>query len=148
MTQNNEYRNGVGLTNRVAVGWLTAAMLVGCATTPLPEPVVGAKAQLDPLVEYRYLGVVDRSTTGATARSQQVIAAFKKQWACPTNGAHSGPCPGWAIDHVIPLDCGDVDAVWNMQWLPDQIKSQKGEFSKDHFERRIYGGHELSKGCP
>ena len=120
---------------------------IGCATAPLPE-TAGSKPQLDPLVEYRYQGVVERNTTGATARSQQVIAAFKKQWACPANGAHSGACPGWAIDHVIPLDCGGVDAVWNMQWLPDQIKSQKGEFSKDHFERRIYGGTPSAKVAP
>jgi hypothetical protein len=39
-------------------------------------------------------------------------------------------------------------AVFNMQWLPDAIKSAKGPFTKDHFERRVYEGHALSKGCP
>jgi len=32
--------------------------------------------------------------------------------------------------------------------LADQIKSLRGELSKDHFERRIYGGNGISKGCP
>lgn len=113
-------------------------LLSGCSSTP----------SLDPLVEYRYKGVVDRTATGATLRDPKVIAAFKNRWACPSTGHHTGACPGWAIDHIVPLDCGGVDAVVNMQWLPDQIKSQRGEFSKDHFERRIYGGHGISKGCP
>lgn len=103
---------------------------------------------LDPLVDYRFVGNVVRDTDTTTLRSTKVIYAFKKQWACPVTGAHIGSCPGWAIDHVIPLACGGVDAVYNMQWLPNEIKSAKGEFSKDHFERRIYGGNKLSKGCP
>ena len=103
---------------------------------------------IDPLVDYRLSPTVFRGTTGATLRSDKVIAAFIRQWACPATGKHSGACPGWAIDHVIPLDCGGKDVVWNMQWLPDQIKSERGEFSKDHFERRIYGGNAMSKGCP
>lgn len=147
MTPYNKHSSATGIWKRLAVGWFAAAILAGCATAPQPAPVKSGY-QLDPLVEYRYLGVVERSPTGETARSQQVIAAFKKHWACPANGAHSGPCQGWAIDHVIPLACGGADAVWNLQWLPDQIKLQKGEFSKDHFERRIYGGHAMSEGCP
>jgi hypothetical protein len=103
---------------------------------------------LDPLKDIRYAGQVNRGPTGATARSTRTIAAFKSQWACPATGKHAGACPGWAIDHVVPLDCGGVDAVWNMQWLPDQIKSAAGPFNKDHFERRVYGGNKLSAGCP
>jgi 5-methylcytosine-specific restriction endonuclease McrA len=103
---------------------------------------------LDPLVDYRLGTEVLRDAKGNTLRSDKVPAAFRKLWACPVTGAHIGSCPGWAIDHVIPLACGGKDAVWNMQWLPDQIKSDRGEFSKDHFERRIYGGNNLSKGCP
>lgn len=110
--------------------------------------LVGHAQTLDPLKDYRYTGQVLRDAKGNTLRSTKVIAAFKKQWACPVTGKHSGACPGWAIDHIVPLDCGGVDAVWNMQWLPDEIKSAQGTFSKDHFERRVYGGNNLSKGCP
>jgi hypothetical protein len=106
------------------------------------------KPALDLLIDYRYVGVVERNKDGSTKRSTKVIAAFKRMWACPATGKHSGSCKGWAIDHIVPLDCGGVDAVWNMQWLPNEIKSAKGPFSKDHFERRVYGGHNLLKGCP
>lgn len=111
--------------------------------------VSGAMAQVpDALVDIRYAGQVIRTADGTTARSTKVINAFKKQWACPANGNHSGACPGWAIDHIVPLDCGGRDVVWNMQWLPDEIKSAKGPFTKDHFERRVYGGNKMSVGCP
>lgn len=104
--------------------------------------------ELNPMVDYRFGMQVPRDAKGNTLRSDKVITAFRKQWACPSTGAHIGACPGWAVDHVIPLSCGGKDAVYNMQWLPDEIKSEKGQFSKDHFERKIYGGNNLSKGCP
>jgi hypothetical protein len=108
-----------------------------------------AQAQVvDSTIDYRYAGEVIRDSTGKTARSAKPLIAFKKLWPCPATGKKNGACPGWAVDHVIPLDCGGRDAVFNMQWLPDQIKSVTGPFSKDHFERRIYGGHGVSPGCP
>lgn len=123
--------------------WAVVILLTGCVSAPSLAPPT-----LDPLVDYRYSGMVARNADGKTLRSPQVIAAFKTRWACPSTGKHTGACLGWAIDHVIPLDCGGIDAVVNLQWLPDQIKSQRGEFSKDHFERRVYGGNGLSRGCP
>jgi hypothetical protein len=112
-------------------------------------PISSIWAQVpDATKDIRYLGVVTRNAAGEATRSVAVLNAFKKQWACPSTGLHAGSCPGWAIDHVIPRACGGADAVWNMQWLPDQIKSTAGEFSKDRFERRVYGGHAMGKGCP
>lgn len=102
----------------------------------------------DRLVDYRYSGIVVRDADGTTKRSSAVVAVFRKQWPCPSTGLTIGTCPGWAIDHVIPLACGGSDVVYNLQWLPDEIKSARGPYSKDHFERRIYGGHGMSKGCP
>ena len=50
-------------------------------------------------------------------RSRQAIAEFKAQQPCPANGRRSGACPGWQIDHRIPLKCGGPDEPSNMQWL-------------------------------
>jgi len=121
--------------------WLLVLLAAGASSAQEQQ-------KLDPLVEYRLSMSVPRDADGRTLRSDKVIAAFRKQWACPVTGARIGACAGWAIDHVIPLACGGVDAVWNMQWLPDQAKSAAGPFAKDHFERRIYGGNNLSQGCP
>lgn len=124
--------------------YLVLAFLVAVCTQVKSDPVIA----LDPLVDYRYTGNVVRDSSGATKRSSATIYAFRKLWACPATGLKTGACPGWAIDHVVPLDCGGVDAVYNMQWLPNQIKSTMGPYSKDRFERRIYGKHNVSVGCP
>ena len=127
---------------RIALA-LIALALSGCTTSRAPELVV-----LNPLVDYRVTGQVQRNAKGATQRSPQVLAAFRNAYPCPATKQSTGACPGWAIDHVIPLACGGADAVYNLQWLPDQIKSARGKYSKDHFERVVYGGQEMSKGCP
>jgi hypothetical protein len=125
-----------------------AQTIIAADTTTVPIPVPIHVLVLDPYTDYRFTGIVKRNASGATLRSPKVVSAFKALWACPATGLHTGACAGWAVDHVIPLDCGGADAVYNMQWLPDQIKSAAGPFTKDHFERKIYGGNGLSKGCP
>ena len=103
---------------------------------------------LDPIVDYRYAGEVVRDADGKTSRSTKVINAFKKQWACPSTGLHKGACPGWAIDHVIPLACGGRDAVFNMAWMPGEGKSCAADYCKDRYERKVYGGNDMGPGCP
>ena len=108
-----------------------------------------AEAQaLDPLVDYRYAGVVVRNADGTIKRSSKVLTAFKKKWACPSTGLHTGACPGWAIDHVVSLACGGLDSVVNLQWLPLDAKSCAADYCKDRWERRVYGGNNMSEGCP
>lgn len=86
----------------------------------------------------RYCGDPPRAANGEIKRSSLKIAQFKKVHPCPANGKISGPCPGWAIDHVIPLVCGGCDGIGNMQWLPNQIKSAAGVYPKDRWEQRVY----------
>ena len=108
-----------------------------------------ARAQsLDPTIDYRYTGEVVRDPDGSIHRSTKVINAFKKMWACPSTGLHKGACPGWAIDHVVPLACGGKDAVYNMAWMPDDGKSCPQDYCKDRYERKVYGGNDMSTGCP
>jgi hypothetical protein len=92
---------------------------------------------LDPLKEYRYCGEPRRHKDGKILRRIDVLSEFKKHYPCPATGKMSGSCPGWAIDHVIPLACGGCDAIINLQWLPNDLKS-KAVIGKDRFERTIY----------
>lgn len=115
----------------------------------LLSPLISkAEIELDPMVDYRVSEIVLRDSDGSTERSKAVIRRFKQLYACPSTKKNSGNCPGWAIDHVIPLACGGKDAVYNMQWLPNSIKSASGSDRKDRFERKVYGGRNISKGCP
>jgi hypothetical protein len=101
---------------------------------PRAEPI--STRPIIALEEQRYCGAPRRATDGSIYRRSDTIAAFKKSHPCPVNGHTTGACPGWAIDHVIPLACGGCDAVSNMQWLPNSLKSTTT--GKDRFERKIY----------
>jgi len=53
----------------------------------------------------------------AASRSRAARADFQRQQACPATQRHRGPCPGYQVDHIIPLKCGGADQPENMQWL-------------------------------
>jgi len=92
-------------------------------------------------VEERYCSEpanVLRDADGKIARSRAVIAFFRARHPCPSTHLTSGPCRDWAIDHVIPLECGGCDSVNNMQWLPNAIKSAAGSLPKDRWEHAVY----------
>lgn len=57
------------------------------------------------------------SPEAKTHRSYAVKAEFKRLNPCPANGNRRGPCPGYEVDHIVPLKCQGPDAVDNMQWL-------------------------------
>jgi len=99
--------------------------------------VLPAFAALDPLMEVRTCGEPRRMADGSILRRADVLTAFQKAHPCPVTGKTTGACQGWAIDHVIPLACGGCDAVWNLQWLPNSIKSAAGALPKDRWERKI-----------
>jgi 5-methylcytosine-specific restriction endonuclease McrA len=38
---------------------------------------------------------------------------------CPATGRTSGACPGYVVDHIVPLKRGGADEPANMQWQTD-----------------------------
>lgn len=102
-------------------------------------------ATLDPLIEYRYLNpaageVIKRDTKGVIIRRADVIAAFKRIHPCPSTGLYKGACPDYALNHVITLACGGVDAVSNLQWMRNELKScaaSTGRLCVDRYELKI-----------
>lgn len=86
----------------------------------------------------RYGGPPARDAHGNIKRSRQVLRDFQKLYPCPSTGKTTGACPGWHLDHVVPLVCGGRDAIENLQWLPVEIKRCAGTVCKDRFERRVY----------
>lgn len=75
------------------------------------------------------LAVLPAPTFAKQPRSTAAKNAFKHQQPCPSTGKARGPCPGYVIDHVIPLKRGGVDTPANMQW---QTKSEAK--AKDKWE--------------
>lgn len=59
-------------------------------------------------------------------RDPSVRRAFHRNNPCPSTGKTSGSCPGYHVDHIIPLSCGGSDTVGNMQWLTAEANLRKG----------------------
>lgn len=73
-------------------------------------------------------------TAAALPRSAAAKAAFRHAHLCPATALSRGPCPGWVVDHVVPLCAGGPDRPDNMQW--QTVAAAK---LKDHDERRLCG---------
>lgn len=91
-----------------------------------------------PLDETRYCGAPERDANGKIMRSTAVRNSFQKNHPCPSTGQTTGACPGWQMNHVIPLACGGCDAVSNLDWMPITIKTCAEPHCRDRFERKIY----------
>jgi hypothetical protein len=59
---------------------------------------------------------IARDSHGRIRRSRAVRREFMREHPCPSTGLTRGRCPGYVVDHRIPLCKGGPDAVWNLQW--------------------------------
>lgn len=90
-------------------------------------------------VDVRYCGYpVKRDADGRIARRADVLRAFRSIHPCPSTGSKRGECPGWAMNHTIPLACGGCDSVSNLSWVPLVLKSGPGHLPIDRWERKVY----------
>jgi hypothetical protein len=71
----------------------------------------------------------------AEARSAAPVRAFRRANPCPATGQVWGRCPGWQVDHVVPLCAGGPDTPVNMQWL--RIETHKRKTKVDVRQCRI-----------
>lgn len=117
------------------------ASLVGCATVHSPpavdaSPAVNAQAETNrPQVQADEPrtqppeGLVYR---GTVKRNLAARRAFHRANPCPSTGSTKGACPGYVVDHIIPLCAGGADDPSNMQW-----QSREESHRKDAIERRM-----------
>ena len=57
-----------------------------------------------------------RDAHGRILRHSSAETTFKKSHPCPATGKSTGPCPGYVMDHIIPLYRGGADEPQNLQW--------------------------------
>jgi 5-methylcytosine-specific restriction endonuclease McrA len=72
---------------------------------------------LKPIILLLALCLTFPDAEAKTVRSPRQCAEFVRLNPCPVTGKTRGKCPGWEVDHVIPLKCGGADHPANMQWL-------------------------------
>jgi hypothetical protein len=63
--------------------------------------------------------------SSAEARDPKEVDAFRKLNACPATQSTKGACPGWVVDHIIPLCAGGLDGPSNMQWQDHATSVEK-----------------------
>lgn len=75
-------------------------------------------------MDWRALGLSFAIALGATPwaearipRDRAQVRAFRAENPCPATGLVRGACPGWHVDHVLPLCAGGDDRPINMQWI-------------------------------
>lgn len=95
-------------------------------------------AHAGPLDETRYCGPPARNAKGEIIRRADVRAAFRRVHPCPSTGETSGACPGWQINHTVPLICHGCDSLVNLSWIPTVLKSGPGQMPIDRWEQKVY----------
>jgi hypothetical protein len=65
-------------------------------------------------------------------RDRKQVAAFKRNHPCPSTNKSYGACPGYIVDHKIPLCAGGPDRASNMQW-----QTKTDSLIKDKSEREL-----------
>lgn len=114
---------------------LVLLILLACAPAFAQLPAPGQPGAVD---DPRYCGEPARDKRGVIKRSRVVLRQFARVFPCPATLEPTPSCPGWAIDHTIPLASGGCDTVANLSWLPDVIKSCADDACKDRWERKYH----------
>lgn len=50
------------------------------------------------------------------ARDRNEVRLFRSKYPCPATGHIQAKCPGYVVDHIVPLCAGGADRITNMQF--------------------------------
>lgn len=52
------------------------------------------------------------------ARDASQVRKYRAEQVCPATGQYRGACPGYVVDHIMPLCLNGADDPSNMIWQP------------------------------
>lgn len=61
-------------------------------------------------------------------RDSSMRRLFMAEHPCPSNGKAKGACPGYVVDHIVPIKRGGGDNPYNMQWQTVQDGKDKDQW--------------------
>lgn len=136
-----------GAAKTVKIVALALAFIGGAISVGQQNPKDGL-LPIEPPKGFAHLGIVLALLVAllaaiafpALARDPAVVRAFRKANPCPATGKTSDACPGFVVDHRIPLCAGGPDDVRNMAW--QSVADAKW---KDGVERQLCA---RLKACP
>ena len=102
--------------SRRASSTKTAASRPKAVKAPKPTKIRKAKASRPARRPSSYCEFCARDSHGRIKRSESAKSTFQRLNPCPATGKNNGRCPGYVIDHIVPLKRGGQDAPSNMQW--------------------------------
>jgi hypothetical protein len=79
-----------------------------------------------------FLSLLLSAHSDAAQRNRAVRAEFQRANPCPSTELRRGRCPGYVVDHIVPLCAGGADAASNLQW-----QDRRESHVKDGQERRL-----------
>lgn len=77
--------------------------------------------------------------TAADGRSPAVVREYRAQHACPATHQFKGACPGFVVDHIVPLCAGGRDHPDNMIWQSkaESLAKDKAEWEMCRWIRKM-----------
>lgn len=79
--------------------------------------MVGTSSKIKVLAALTAALICNLPATARIPRSAAEVKAFRLENPCPSTGLLRGACPGYQVDHTIPLCAGGPDHRSNMFWL-------------------------------
>lgn len=61
-------------------------------------------------------------------RDASMRKLFMAEHPCPSTGKTKGACPGYVVDHIVPIKRGGGDHPYNMQWQNVQDGKDKDKW--------------------
>jgi hypothetical protein len=77
-------------------------------------------------------------------RDPKAVRTFRAIVPCPATEKPERRCPGYVVDHIIPLCAGGADDAANMQWQSVEDAKIKDRAEREQCRKRSKSSRDIS----